>query len=108
MRRDFTYIDDIVAGTIAILDKPAREPVHRVYNLGATRSEEIAYVISLFEKALGKKAIIELKPAERGDMQETAADISSTTRDFGWEPHTTVEEGIPQFVDWYKSYHHLL
>lgn len=105
IRRDFTYIDDIVAGTIAVLDNPPADPAHRVYNLGATRSEEIAHVISLYEKALGKKAIIELKPGEPGDMRETAADISHTTRDFGWKPSMTVEQGIPRFVNWYKSYH---
>lgn len=105
IRRDFTYIDDIVSGTIAVLDNPPAGPSHRVYNLGATRSEEIAYVLSLYEKALGKKAVIELKPGEPGDMQETAADISHTTRDFGWKPSTTVEQGIPRFVSWYRSYH---
>lgn len=107
IKRDFTYIDDIAAGTIAVLDGPPQQPVHRVYNLGATRSEEIRYVLSLYEKALGKKANIELRPGEPGDMKETAADISDTTRDFGWKPTTTVEEGIPRFVEWYKSYHQL-
>jgi UDP-glucuronate 4-epimerase len=105
IKRDFTYIDDIVAGIIAILDNPPAARAHRVYNLGATRSEDIVHVLSLYEKALGKKAIVELKPGEPGDMSETAADISHTTRDFGWKPLTTVEHGIPRFVDWYKSYH---
>lgn len=107
IKRDFTYIDDIVSGVIAILDSPPDAPVHRVYNLGATRSEDIRYVLSLYEKALGKKANIELKPGEPGDMKETAADISDTTRDFGWKPSVTVEDGIPRFVDWYKSYHRI-
>jgi len=107
IRRDFTYIDDIAAGTIAVLDKPPADPVHRVYNLGATRSEDVLHVLSLFETALGRKAITEPKPAEPGDMQETAADISETTRDFGWTPKVTVEEGIPLFVDWFKNYNRL-
>ena len=104
IKRDYSYIDDIVAGTLAILDKPPSAPAHRVYNLGATHSEDIVHVISLFEKALGRKAKIELRPGELGDMQETAADIADTTRDFGWTPHVTVEKGIPLFVNWFRAY----
>ena len=107
IKRDYSYIDDIVAGTVAVLDRPAAEASHRVYNLGAARSEDIVHVIALFEKALGKKAIVELRPGEPGDMQETAADVSDTTRDFGWTPKVTVEQGIPLFVDWFKSYNRL-
>lgn len=107
IKRDFTYIDEIADGTIAALDHALEAPRHRLYNLGATRSEDIRHVIALFEKALGKPAKIELKPGERGDMQETAADISETVRDLGWSPRVTVEEGIPRFVDWFKSYNRL-
>ena len=107
LKRDFTYIDDIVAGTLAALDQPPAAAGHRLYNLGGSRSEEILDVIALFEKALGRKAIIELKPGEPDDMQETAADIDSTTRDFGWTPKVTVEKGIPLFVDWFKEYNRL-
>lgn len=107
LKRDFTYVDDIVAGTLAALDQPPAVAGHRIYNLGGSRSEEILDVIALFEKALGRKAIIELKPGERGDMQETAADIDSTTRDFGWTPKVTVAQGIPLFVDWFKEYNRL-
>lgn len=107
IKRDFSYIDDIVSGTLAILDKPAAEPGHRVYNLGAAHSEDIMKVIALFEKALGRPAVIELRPGEPGDMQETAADVSDTQRDFGWEPKVTVEQGIPLFVDWFKAYNRL-
>lgn len=107
IKRDYSYIDDIVAGTLAVLDKPSAEASHRVYNLGATRSEDIVHVISLFEKALGREAKVELRPGEPGDMQETAADVSETTRDFGWTPKVTVEQGIPLFVDWFKSYNRL-
>ena len=107
VKRDFSYIDDIVAGTLAILDSPAAEPGHRLYNLGAARSEDILHVIELFEAAIGKKAKIELKPGEPGDLQETAADIADTLRDFAWTPKVAVEEGIPKFVEWFKSYNHL-
>jgi len=107
VRRDYSYIDDIVAGTIAILDKPAGEPGHRVYNLAASRSEDILDVIKLFEKAFGKEARIELKPGEPGDMQETSADLTDTMRDFDWQPTVSVEEGVPKFVEWFKAYNRL-
>ena len=107
VKRDYSYIDDIVAGTLAVLGRPPAEPGHRLYNLGAARSEDIMHVIALFEKALGRKAVIKLKPGEPDDMQETAADITDATRDFGWTPKVTVEEGVPLFVDWFKSYNRL-
>ncbi len=107
VKRDYSYIDDIVAGTIAVLDKPGATPGHRLYNLGGADSEDLVHVIKLFEKALGREAKIELKPGDRFDMQETAADISDTTRDFGWVPKVPVEEGIPKFVEWFKAYNRL-
>ena len=107
VKRDYSYIDDIVDGTIAILDKPPEAADHRLYNLGAARSEDIVHVVSLFEKALGREAKVELKPGDPFDMQETAADISDTTRDFGWTPKVPVEEGIPKFVEWFKRYNRL-
>jgi UDP-glucuronate 4-epimerase len=107
VKRDFSYIDDIVAGTLLALDKPAAQPGHRLYNLGAAHSEDIVKVVGLFEKAIGRKAIVELKPGEPGDMQETAADIAATTREFGWTPRVTVEEGIPKFVEWFRAYNRL-
>jgi UDP-glucuronate 4-epimerase len=107
VKRDYSYIDDIVAGTIAVLDKPPEEPGNRLYNLGAADSEDILHVIKLFEKVLGREAKVELKPGDPFDMQETAADITDTTRDFGWTPKISVEEGIPKFVEWFKSYYRL-
>jgi UDP-glucuronate 4-epimerase len=107
IKRDFSYVDDIVSGTLAVLDRPPQAPAHRLVNLGASRSEDIVHVISLFEKALGRAARVELRPGEPGDMQETAADISATTRDFGWQPKITVEEGVPLFVDWFRIYNRL-
>ena len=107
IKRDYSYIDDMVAGTLAVLDKPPAEASHRVYNLGAARSEDIVHVIALFEAAFARKAIVEPKPGEPGTLPETAADIADTTRDFGWTPKVTVEEGIPKFVEWFKAYNHL-
>jgi len=107
IKRDFSYIDDIVAGTLLVLDNPPAEPGHRLYNLGAARSEDILHVIKLFEQALSKEAKIELKPGDPSDMQETSADITDTERDFGWTPKVPVEQGIPKFVDWFKTYNRL-
>lgn len=104
IRRGYSYIDDIVGGTLAILDRPTKEPSHRVFNLGSPQSEDIKRVVSLFEKALGKTARIELKPGIPGDMQETAADIDDTVRAFNWTPKIGIEQGIPLFVDWFREY----
>ena len=107
VKRDYSYIDDIVSGTLAVLDKPTEAPSHRLYNLAASRSEDILDVIKLFEKAFGKEARVELKPGEPADMQETSADISEAVRDFGWQPKVTVAEGVPKFVEWFKEYNRL-
>ncbi len=105
MRRDFTYIDDIVAGVIGCLDNPVSTPVHRVYNIGNHRSEKLMDFIATLEDALGRKADIDFQPMQPGDVQETYADIEATRRDFGFEPATTIAEGIPRFVAWYRGYH---
>jgi UDP-glucuronate 4-epimerase len=117
MRRDFTYIDDIVTGVVACLDNPApddgeekaggsRAP-HRLYNIGNHRSEELTHMIDLLEAACGRKAERRLMPMQPGDVRDTYADISAIQRDLGFEPTTTIAEGIPRFVDWYKAYHGL-
>jgi UDP-glucuronate 4-epimerase len=107
MRRDFTYIDDIVAGTIACLDHPpAKEgPPARVYNIGNHRSERLMDYIGEIERALGRKAVIDFKPMQPGDVPETYADIAPATRDFGFVPKTAIGEGVPRFIDWYCGYH---
>lgn len=110
MRRDFTYIDDIVAGTIGCLDHPpavGNGAPHRVYNLGNHRSEALLDYIRLLEDALGRKAEMHLEPMQPGDVKETYADISAAQRDFGFQPATTIAEGVPRFVDWYREYHGL-
>ncbi|QAY77030.1 GDP-mannose 4,6-dehydratase [Sphingosinicella sp. BN140058] len=117
MRRDFTYIDDIVSGIVACHDNPApddgeikaggsRSP-HRLYNIGNHRSEELTRMISLIEQACGREAEKQLLPMQAGDVRDTYADISAIQRDLGFEPATTIDEGVPRFVDWYKSYHGL-
>jgi UDP-glucuronate 4-epimerase len=104
-RRDFSYIDDIVRGVLACYDRPASAPGHRLYNLGATRSEELMRFVHVLERAVGRKARIELKPAQPGDVKETHADISLTACDLGWAPTTSIEEGVPRFVEWFRRYH---
>ena len=105
--RDFSYMDDIVAGTLAVLDRPADQPAHRLYNLAAAHSENVRNFIAQFEKALGKPARIDLKLGPLGDMAETSADVTDTMRDFEWQPKVRVEEGVPKFVEWFKCYNRL-
>ena len=104
VKRDYSYIDDIVSGTLAVLDKPTEAASHRLYNLAGSRSEDILDVIKLFEKAFGKEARVELKPGEPADMQETSADVSDAMRVFGWQPKVTEEEGETKIVQRFKEY----
>ena len=108
MMRDFTYIDDIVAGVLASLDTiPDDSPPHRIYNLGNHKSEPLMRFINVIEQALQLKAEIILEPMQPGDVKETYADIEASRNDLGFEPATTIDDGIPRFVDWYRDYHKL-
>ena len=108
MKRDFTYIDDITTGVIAALDHPAPSvdgaPPHRIYNIGNHKSEPLLRFIEVIEKAVGKKAKIDLKPMQPGDVKETYADVTAIQRDLGFAPDTPIDVGIPRFVDWFKGY----
>lgn len=119
MRRDFTYIDDIVDGVVACLDRPpgsegsgdrrhadanGRLP-WRVYNLGNHRSEHLRDYIAAIEDALGLKAELELLPMQPGDVKETFADIEASRRDFGFEPKTPIDVGIPRFITWFREFY---
>ena len=109
MRRDFTFIDDIVAGVIGCLDKPALEVdgkmPHRVYNIGNNKSESLMDFVAEIEKSLGKKAEIDFQPMQPGDVRETFADIDDTRRDFGFDPRTSMPEGVAKFIAWYTDYY---
>jgi UDP-glucuronate 4-epimerase len=106
MSRDFTYIDDIVSGILAALDRrPTGTPPQTVYNLGNHRSEPLMKFIEILEQAIGKKAIKEFAPMQPGDVKETYADIEASQRDLGFEPTTSIEEGLPKFVDWFRNHH---
>lgn len=116
MQRNFTFIDDVVQGTIACLDNPPAKiektkdagsvyVPHRVYNIGNNRSEPLMYFIETLENLIGKKAKIRFEGMQAGDVKETIADIKESTRDFGFMPKTNIETGLQQFVAWYRSYY---
>jgi len=106
MARDFTYIDDIVAGTIAAHDRPsAAGGPQRIYNLGNHRPEQLLDFIAVLERLLGRTAVKELLPLQPGDVPESFADIEASRRDLGFDPQTTIEVGLARFVEWYKRYH---
>ena len=106
MWRDFTYIDDIVAGVLAAMDAPpAGKPPHKLYNLGNNRCEKLTDFIAALESALGKKAQMRFEPMQPGDVEKTYADIEATRRDLGFEPTTPISTGVPKFVAWYREYY---
>jgi len=111
MKRDFTYVDDIIDGVLAALDTPpvreGKKAPCRVLNIGNTRSEDLMDFIRLIEQELGKKAELDLMPMQPGDIAETFADVEETTRLTGFRPKTTIREGVPKFVDWYKEYYNI-
>ena len=119
MRRDFTYIDDVVEAVerlIARVPVKAALPSHgaldpatstapwRIYNIGNNRTVEVPRVVELLEKEFGRKAKIELLPMQAGDVPETRADIDDLMRDVGFRPATPIEDGVRHFVAWYKEY----
>ena len=111
MSRDFTYVDDIVNGVVAALDRPPmanEEKVpHALYNLGNHKAEPLVRFIGLIEQALGKSAEFDYKPMQPGDVRATYADIEESRRYLGYEPRTSIDEGIPKFVKWYREYHNV-
>ena len=119
-QRDFTYVEDIVTGITGILDQPAapdpgfnparpdpaRSPApYRVYNIGGGRPIELMRYIELLEKRLGLTATKTMLPMQPGDITATAADISDLRDAIGYQPQTSIEEGVNTFVDWYLDYY---
>jgi len=115
MRRDFTFIDDIVTGVVSCLANPPADDgaakaggslaPHRLYNIGNHRSEELTRMVGLIERACGREALIAMAPMQPGDVPDTFADISAIQRDLGFQPTVSIDEGVPRFVDWYRGYH---
>ena len=106
MRRDFTYIDDIVQGVLAALTVAGLEP-YEIINLGNHRAEDLGKVIALLEGELNVKAQQDLLPIQPGDVPATFADIGRAREKLGFEPLTPIEEGVPRFINWYLDYHGL-
>jgi UDP-glucuronate 4-epimerase len=114
MSRDFTYIDDIVAGVLACLDRPPADDgaakaggsvkPHALYNIGNNRSEHLMRLIAVLEDALGRKAQANLLPMQPGDVPATYADITALTRDTAYAPRTPIEVGVPRFAAWFRDY----
>jgi UDP-glucuronate 4-epimerase len=120
MRRDFTYIDDVVEAVVRLINHPPQGDPQRssarpdpatssapwkIYNIGNNRPEELLHVVSLLEKEFGRTAIKEMLPMQPGDVPATYADIDDLARDVGFRPATTIEDGIARFVKWYQQYH---
>ncbi|OQB56141.1 MAG: dTDP-glucose 4,6-dehydratase [Deltaproteobacteria bacterium ADurb.Bin151] len=120
MKRDFTYIDDIIDGVMRVLHKiPIPNPEwnganpdpgtsyspYRLYNIGNNNPVELMFVINILERCIGKKAKLNLLPMQPGDVAATFADIDDLRKDVGFEPGTPIEKGLGNFVDWYKSYY---
>lgn len=111
MRRDFTFIDDIVAGVVAALDRPPEADgssvPHKIFNLGNSNPVALNDFIRMIERALGRKAIRQLEPMQPGDVQETYAAVDSAQALLGFQPRTPISEGIPRFVQWFRDYHRI-
>lgn len=119
-RRDFTYIDDIVEGVIRVLDKPAQpnpnwdsanpdtatsKAPYRIYNIGNNQPVELMHYINTLEECLGKKADMEMLPLQPGDVPDTYADVQDLVDDMGYKPDMSVEQGVANFVEWYREYY---
>ena len=102
MQRDFTYVDDIVAGIVASIDKNYDE---EIFNLGCGKTEELMDYIRMVEETVGKKAEFEFLPMQKGDALKSAADIAKAREMLGYEPKTQIKDGVPRFVRWYREYY---
>jgi UDP-glucuronate 4-epimerase len=103
MRRDFTYIDDIIDGTTATIE---RCDGYNIYNLGESRPITVNELIANLERILGKKAIIDRQPLQPGDVNQTYADVSRAQRGLGYEPSTPLDKGLTRFIDWLRQEAH--
>ena len=106
MRRDFTYVDDIVSGVVSCVESSALGP-EELFNIGNNRSEELLHLIEVLAGALGVEPKMEMLPMQPGDVPATYADVSRISAKLGYRPTTPIEVGVPAFVKWYKEYHHL-
>ena len=120
MRRDFTYVDDVVEAIIRLVERPPQgnpewsgagpDPSTstapwKIYNIGNNRPEELMHVVAVLEKEFGRAAIKEMLPMQPGDVPATYADVDDLARDAGFKPATSIEEGIARFSKWFREYH---
>ncbi|MEL6941747.1 MAG: NAD-dependent epimerase/dehydratase family protein, partial [Bacteroidota bacterium] len=108
MARDFTYIDDIVQGIVKVLDQPpspTMTPPYRLYNIGNNAPVPLLEFIEAIEEALGKEAKKEFLPMQPGDVEQTYADVQDLIKEFGYQPNTSVKDGIGKFVEWYLEFY---
>lgn len=120
MRRDFTYIDDVVEAIVRLIDQPAApnpawraeapdaassNAPYRLYNIGNHSPVNVRYFLSLIEQACGKQAVIDEQPMQPGDVLETFADVEALSRAVDFQPSTPIERGVAEFVAWYRDYH---
>ena len=106
MKRDFTYIDDIVEGIKGAINLNG-DYKHRIYNLGNNKPENLKRFITIIEKKLGMKAKRNLLPIQPGDVSKTSANIVESRKELKFNPKTSIDEGIPKFIEWYKQYYKL-
>lgn len=105
MRRDFTYVDDAVSGILGLLGRTPDAGSHEVYNVGNRRPRELGDFISVIERLVGREAVKVMRPMQPGDVSETWADTSKLRERTGYEPRVSIEQGLSEFVDWYRGYH---
>ena len=122
MRRDFTYVDDIVEGVIRVIDHPAKgnadwsgqspdpscsKAPYKIYNIGNSSPVELMDFIEAIEQALGKKAQKNMLPIQPGDVPATWANVEDLVEDLDYQPNTPIQEGVERFIAWYKEFYHI-
>jgi len=111
MKRDFTFIDDILSGTLNCLERPPIDqvgaPPSSVYNLGNNQSEDLMKFVRIIEREIGIEADIEYVPLQPGDVLETLADIEKSRLELNYDPRITIEEGLLRLVEWYVKFFEL-
>jgi len=111
MRRDFTHIDDAARAVLQLIDQAPRDGGEaagapaRIYNVGNNHPEELTHVVTVLERELGRTAVKEMLPMQPGDVTETFADVTDLMRDTGFRPQTSIEDGLRDFVAWYRDYY---
>jgi UDP-glucuronate 4-epimerase len=104
MQRDFTFIDDIVAGVLGAVDRQPERAENRIFNLGNNQPVALMDFIATIERATGRKAEINFAPMRKADVETTFANIDLATSELGFAPKTSIDEGMDRFVDWYRGY----